>query len=327
VREADKAHGYFRITREFGKGEKVVAEPAGWDQLHADELLYIQAEEQRLLYVAATRAKDMLVISRWAKSAGGRRPWEVFDRFLGKAKELAVPASVNPPAAQAVDLSPDTAAAAVARADQRHLHAVRPSWAVASVSTETKHLPKPSPVAESDDPTGVISADTPSRRVDAGTAWGSLIHGLLEHALRHQHVTAADLRRLAMWMTMETPDLRPVIADAVATVQAMSSKEFWAEAKASPECHEEVPVAIKAAGDGAGVPKVINGTIDSVYRTTDGWKIVDYKTDIDVSPAMLQARYADQLRAYAGAWRRFTDGEVSSALVQTRVTTGEPRGE
>ncbi|MDP2322037.1 MAG: UvrD-helicase domain-containing protein [Acidobacteriota bacterium] len=318
VREADKAHGYFQIKREFGKGEKVVAEPAGWDQHHDDELLYIQAEEQRLLYVAATRAKDMLVISRWAKSAGGRRPWEVFDKFCGKATELAVPAIASPPVAQVVDLSKGAAAAAVTNAEQRHLHAMRASWAAATVSTETKHLPRPSPQVEADDPTGVITADTPSRRVDAGTAWGSLIHGLLEHALRHQDVTAADLRRLAMWMTMETPDLRPVIDDAVATVQAMSSKEFWAEAKASNECHEEVPFALKVAGDGAGVPKVINGTIDSVYRIGDGWKIVDYKTDIDVSPAMLQARYSDQLKAYADAWRRFTDGEVSSALVRTR---------
>ena len=111
----------------------------------------------------------------------------------------------------------------------------------------------------------------------------------------------------------------PVIDEAVTTVQAMSSKPFWTEAKASPECYEEVPFAIKVAADGAGLPKVINGTIDSVYRTADGWKIVDYKTDIDVSPAMLQARYSDQLKAYADAWRRFTDGAVTTALVQTRV--------
>ena len=319
VREANKAHGYFQIKREFGKGEKVVAEPAGWDQHHADELLYIQAEEQRLLYVAATRAKDMLVISRWGKSAGGRRPWEVFDPFLDQAKELSVPASIQQTMPEVVDLSASAAATAVTRAEARHLHAVRGSWAAATVSTETKHLPKAAPVAEPDDPTGVVTADTPSRRVDAGTAWGSLIHGLLEHALRHQNVTAADLKRLAMWMTMEAPELRPVIDEAVATVQAMSNKEFWAEAKASTECHEEVPFALKVAGDGAAVAKVINGTIDSVYRTADGWKIVDYKTDIDVSPAMLQARYADQLRAYADAWRRFTAGAVTTALVQTRV--------
>lgn len=319
VREADQARGYFQIKREFGKGEKVVAEPEGWDQHHDDELLYIQAEEQRLLYVAATRAKDMLVISQWGKSAGGRRPWEVFDSFLGKAKELSVPASIQQTMPEVVDLSASAAATAVKRAEARHLHAVRASWAAVTVSTETKHLPRPSPAAEPDDPTGVVTADTPSRRVDAGTAWGSLIHGLLEHALRHQDVTAADLKRLAMWMTMETPDLRPVIDEAVATVQAMSSKEFWPEAKASAECHEEVPFALKVAGDGAAVPKVINGTIDSVYRTAEGWKIVDYKTDIDVSPAMLQARYSDQLKAYADAWRRFTDAAVTTALVQTRV--------
>lgn len=320
VREADKAHGYFQIKREFGKGEKVVAEPANWDQHHDAELLYIEAEEQRLLYVAATRAKDMLVISRWAKSAGGRRPWELFDKFYGTAKELVVPASVQQMMPEAVDFSTAAAIAAVTRAETRHLHAVRASWAAATVSTETKHLPKPSPVADADDPTGVVTADTPSRRVDAGTAWGSLIHGLLEHALRHQNVTAADLKRLALWLTLETSELRPVIDDAVATVQAMSAKEFWAEAKASAECHEEVPFAIRVAGDGDVVPKVINGTIDSVYRTGDGWKIVDYKTDIDVSPAMLQARYSDQLKAYADAWQKFTDAGVTSAIVQTRVT-------
>jgi ATP-dependent helicase/nuclease subunit A len=319
VREADKARGYFKIEADWGEfGKKPIGEPEGWEQHSADESLYIQAEEQRLLYVAATRAKDMLVISRWGKAAGGRRPWEIFDPFLGKATELKIPASVNPPATQVVDLSASTATAAITRAQDRHLHAVRGSWTTATVSEETKHLPKPSPVADPDDPTGVVTADTPTGRVDAGTAWGSLIHGLLEHALRHQDVTAADLRRLAMWMTMETPELRPVVDEAVATVQSMSAKEFWVEAKASAECHEEVPFAIKVAGDG-GLPKVINGTIDSVYQTADGWKIVDYKTDVDVTPAMLQARYSDQLKAYAGAWQRFTDAKVTPAIVDARV--------
>ncbi len=319
VREADKTRGYFRIMRDFGQGQKVVAEPPGWDQHHADELQYLQAEEQRLLYVAATRAKDMLVIGRWAK-AGSGRPWGVFDAFLAKAKELKVPATVVAPVIQAVDLSAKAVAAAAAHAEARHMHVVRASWASAAVSTETKHLPKvASIVAELDDPTGVVTADTPSRRVDAGAVWGSLIHGLLEHALRHQDVTSQDLKRLAMWLTVETPELRTVIDQAVATVQSMSKKEFWAEAKASPECHEEVPFAIKVAGGGAGVPKVLNGTIDSVYRTGDGWKIVDYKTDVDVSAAMLQARYGEQLAAYVAAWRRFTDGDVTSTLVDARA--------
>ena len=31
-----------------------------------------------------------------------------------------------------------------------------------------------------------MGADTPSHRADAGMAWGTLIHGLLEHAMRHK---------------------------------------------------------------------------------------------------------------------------------------------
>ena len=50
-----------------------------------------------------------------------------------------------------------------------------------------------------DDPTQVVTADTPARRADAGMAWGTLIHGLLEHAMRHKDASREDLRRLA-WL-------------------------------------------------------------------------------------------------------------------------------
>ena len=42
-------------------------------------------------------------------------------------------------------------------------------------------------------------------------AWGTLIHGLLEHAMRHPNATRDDLKRLAMWLTVEEPQLRAVI--------------------------------------------------------------------------------------------------------------------
>ena len=42
-----------------------------------------------------------------------------------------------------------------------------------------------------------------------------MIHGLLEHAMRHERATRDDLRRLAVWLSMEEPKLRAVIEDAV----------------------------------------------------------------------------------------------------------------
>ncbi len=74
-----------------------------------------------------------------------------------------------------------------------------------------------------DDPTRVVVADTPSHRADAGMAWGTLIHGLLEHAMRHKTATRDDLRRLAMWLTVEEPQLRPVIDEALDTVLTVAA--------------------------------------------------------------------------------------------------------
>jgi ATP-dependent helicase/nuclease subunit A len=319
IREGANARGYFKITRDNGNyGQKTVGEPQEWDRYEAEELDYLQAEEKRLLYVAATRAKDMLVIGRWAKSSSG--PWSVFAAFLDAASELRVPEAVTPRPHEAADLSVAAAAAAVTRATEAHTRALTPSWSAASVTTETKAFPKlvADLDAAPDDPTRVITENTPSRRADAGAAWGSLIHGLLEHALRHHTVTAADLRRLALWLTVDEPGLRPFVDQAVSTVQAVAKEAFWTEANSSPECHQEVPFAIRVTGEDDVTPKVLNGTIDSVFLEGDGWKIVDYKTDVDGTPTILESRYGKQIRAYEEAWRRFTSGSVSAALVAAR---------
>ena len=145
--------------------------------------------------------------------------------------------------------------------------------------------------ASADDPSKVVVADTPSHRADAGQAWGTLVHGLLEHAMRHKAATREDLRRLAMWLTVEEPQLRAVIDEALDTVQAVASGEFWAEAKASPECHEEAPFSVLEERE--GVPTVLTGVIDLVHRTGDGWKIVDYKTDRDARRLAGEVRRTD----------------------------------
>ena len=67
--------------------------------------------------------------------------------------------------------------------------------------------------------------DTASHRADTGVAWGTLVHGLLEHAVRHPAATDEDLRRLASWLTMEEPHLRAVIDRAIETVRVVVSSD------------------------------------------------------------------------------------------------------
>jgi ATP-dependent exoDNAse (exonuclease V) beta subunit len=150
-------------------------------------------------------------------------------------------------------------------------------------------------------------------------AWGTLIHGLLEHAMRHKTASHEDLRRLAMWLTMEEPQLRAVIDEAIDTVRAVAEGQFWQEARMALDRHEEAPFGIRMM-EGDGKATVLNGIVDLIYRTANGWSLVDYKTDTDGSAVDLHARYRGQIDAYEKAWSRFVDGAISSTLVGTRAT-------
>jgi ATP-dependent exoDNAse (exonuclease V) beta subunit len=252
---------------------------------------------------------------------------------------------------------------------QRHLRLCLPSWRVESVTDEVHQiaratrirrsladagaeLPVPVPAApvESDDPTRALLPATPGHRADAGAAWGALIHGLLEHTMTHPEAPREDLERLARWLLLEHPDLRPFVPDAIECVAAVMRAPFWIDAASSGSCQVEVPFAIRfgardeslpalsrreglprqpslfdevpasppdiSARDAADPPLILRGVIDLVHHTPDGWHIVDYKTDQVVAAAdELVARYGGQVARYREAWTRATGAPVTGAAL------------
>jgi ATP-dependent exoDNAse (exonuclease V) beta subunit len=136
------------------------------------------------------------------------------------------------------------------------------------------------------------------------------VHGLLEHGMRHRSAAREDLRRLAQWLTMEEPQLRAVIDQAVATALTVVSSDELAAARATAECYEEVPFAVRAPG--VASPHIVTGAIDLVHRHGVEWRVLDYKTEVDGETAAL--KYAEQVRAYGEAW-----GNISGAAVQTAI--------
>jgi ATP-dependent exoDNAse (exonuclease V) beta subunit len=138
-------------------------------------------------------------------------------------------------------------------------------------------------------------------------AWGTLIHGLLEHAMRHPNSTADDLRRLAMWLIVDEPQLRPVINDAIETVQRVGRSEFWVEAQGG-QHSEEAPFAVAEHG------VVTSGVIDLLFESAAGWQVRDYKTDL----ALEAGAYAKQLDTYRTALRAVGCSAVDIALVHVR---------
>jgi ATP-dependent exoDNAse (exonuclease V) beta subunit len=234
----------------------------------------------------------MLIVSRQVPQRGSAA-WGVLNNFLVGANELTVPAAVSAVTPKPASFSVTAQADARAARSSTHDAVTPPSWSITSVTAEAKHIAKMARAAEPaavDDATRVVAQDTPSHRADAGMAWGTLIHGLLEHAMRQASATREDLRRLALWLTVEQPQLRPVIEQAIDTVQHVATEPFWPIARSGVHS-EEMPFVTRDRSN------VTTGVIDLVFESSGGWQIIDYKTD----RSLQNGRYSAQLDAYRAA--------------------------
>lgn len=334
-REGPASRGHLRLVRKReGKfGVTTLAQPMDWEAHEAEETKYLEAERARLWYVAGTRAGELLVVCRLADPAKNKA-WAVFEPYLVDVPEIDVPAAVREAAPFVADVSGRARAEAQGRRAVRHERQRVASWAVA---TPTGEKPRVAPA---------VGPDSPGRRVDSGAAWGSLLHGLLEHAMRHPEATREDLARLARWLTVETPDLRPFIPEALDWVEEVRQLPYWQDASASGERHVEVPFAVRLpepdagpdlplfrdtlegagstpSGHGTG-PVILRGVIDLVHASGGGWRVLDYKSDrleglADID-AVLRSRYGPQLDQYCLAWERAAGARVLSAdLVALRA--------
>lgn len=308
-----KALGWMKIVRksEGSFTETLLGQHADWAAHEAAELPYLQAEEDRLLYVAATRARQAVVVSRSLEKQ--RTPaWGVLNESLVGALELKIPSSVDGSSVEPLDCGSAMRIAAVSEQTAAQSLVNRRSWEITSVTAEARLIERMthSIVISADDPSKVVAADTPSHRADAGQAWGTLIHGLLEHAMRQKQASSDDLRRLGMWLTVEQPQLRPVLDLAVNTVLQVSKAEFWNEAKNS-ECSVETPFAFAESPD-----QILTGVIDLLFGYQGRWRIIDYKTDVGLTD--LAASYQAQLKMYERALASVGITEVTSAIQPVR---------
>ncbi len=289
--------GFLRVRGEkrgdYGPGP-VLAAPENWAQCEAEELLYREAELDRLLYVAATRAAVQLVIGR----PQSKRRWEKLLAHVPAGAVMPVPPQASAPDVQTETLPDDAVQAFDAALRERRKSAAGRTWDVRGL----KEM--------------VVGSGRASRPGEHGTEWGSVIHVLLEAAMSRG---GADLGALAA-SALEEEELDPARGDeAIAQVRAVMASDLWRRAQAASERLTEVPIQyLQPGGSGeGGVPTIVRGVIDLVFREAGGWVIVDYKTDDrdESGLADLAGHYAPQVRAYASAWVRLTSEPVAEAFL------------
>jgi ATP-dependent helicase/nuclease subunit A len=300
LRTEGRAKGYLALRRpeKYGGQGEIFAAPLDWEKHEAAELAALEAERVRLLYVAATRARDVLVVGRWSGQHGSvKRAWGLFDPFLENVPELpwdcperetpVVPVSLDDANSAYLER---TAAWAVCRA---------PRWSRSSVTARQRQE-----VIEME--RVAVSPEEFDGNGAHGPAWGDLVHRLLEHAMRDLNRDPEHLTRLAHWFVFDQPELADLVPQAVETVARLMSTDFWQEAAAHQERLVEIPFGVRNDDE------LLFGILDLAVKRGEDWQIVDYKTDLSPMQALIQ-KYSGQLATYAKNWSRITQEKVGYA--------------
>ena len=241
-----------------------------------------EAEEIRLLYVAATRAKELLVL-----------PWFVPEKKPGRSRHLKPGLDKNPPGMKDVNMAELDAEPTVlpplqveldAKAKGAKEIARRREWLAARAALiERASQPvgrvSPSKLGGETEP----SEDEPSGAVRAAAMeLGVAVHAALERG------DASGLDGKARTMVE----------------RALKSELMRRVAKAD-EAHREVPFSVMMDG------VLMEGKIDLLFREGDRWTLVDYKTDAMARPELYRA----QMDAYVDALKRTAGVRVTETLL------------
>ncbi len=329
------SEAFAAITTPSGRyGSRTLAQPRGWREHAREEVRFLEAEEQRILYVACTRAREELVVAR----KPGKSCWGIFDDWLNRnARTLELAA--DPPrsrarmARSAAGLVAETAAAEAGVAE-----GARPSRAFASVTELAKGGEEANGSGDDAARTQAGSGDevddagttrrehAPDRAASGpvrlrGYAWGGAVHGTLAAAAAGLAGEALELAARALLVEHERPrDERgaPIELDELmALVARVRASELWRRAERTDARQSEVPFALERPERGSGVRRLVEGVIDLAFREPDGWVIVDYKTDVGDDPDFPRRRraYRRQVDLYAKCWETLTGEPVKERVL------------
>ena len=310
-------------------------ETAGFSALREGEKEHGEAEQVRLAYVAATRARDHLFVSmyRSSRQSGGVVPR--IEEYLPDMESLVAEVSVGPDAGLRMQ---------AARLDPTESQAYDPAgWQLErGTSISGRSLPRAVTATglarsasalgevdqfEIDDNDAEPDEEQPALRGRGGTAFGSALHAVLQEVME---LVGGDLPlsgdSSADDMVSEMRGEIERLAEVHASAYGISSSvgelielsdgalrhPVVVSAIQAPRLWSEIPVAAQV--ETSGGPVVVEGIIDLLYEERDGsLVIVDYKSDHISGPRGLSDKvdlYRWQGAAYAAAVEKATGRSV-----------------
>ncbi len=272
-----------------------------------------QAEREhcRLLYVALTRAEDLMFIGGALTGKASEAPEGSWYHVVEMALQALEADSVAAPGWQGEALDHRPPCAPAARIDEPVTivpddAAILPAWASAPAPAEAK---PPRPLSPSAIAVDDVSAPPAGAAAQAAARRGAALHALFERLPD----IAPDRRRAVgeTWVLASAPDQDA--AALVETVLAILDDPHFA-AVFAPGALAEAPIAAQVGG------AVIAGSVDRLLVTDTQVSIIDFKTGRRVpdSADAVEPYHLKQMAAYAAALRViFPDRIVTAALLFT----------
>ncbi|WP_337101019.1 UvrD-helicase domain-containing protein [Paenibacillus sp. YIM B09110] len=284
-RLSEPPQGYFTISRPKDSNHmEVIGEPVDWERLSERERTFMHAETDRLLYVAATRAKQLLIISRYPVRPA-IDPWSLLGSSLSGQQEL-----------EDEPFKPVTAPSLISIPDEDVLGAAAKWQAYAAAASEaTYEVTSVTSLAK-----GEGAGSLPRPTDGGGVAFGSTVHRCLQ--------------ALGEGLQAELlPDYCELVAEqeglklewrgrAMAAIERVIASDLWKRSERAIQRHFEYSFMIKREQDGR--ERLIRGVIDLVFEELDGWVIVDFKTDQFAleNERQFVEFYRNQVKGYETEW-------------------------
>jgi ATP-dependent helicase/nuclease subunit A len=273
-------------------------EPPGLN-LKATERAYLDAERRRVVYVATTRARDLLVVPRAGPVALGKHicadlldgaapalvhQLEPYRDALGAAWALAIRPPARPAPADATELERRVSETWTTAA----IDAARPRFTPASVSEEASAVPRQEPAE------ATLPAVPKSRAGRFGPVFGTVVHEAIGLVLRDPELTVPAAVPRAAERSGLADHLEEAAADVTRALDALRAEGLCRRPGA--ELQLEYPVSDAWEGG-----RLLSGYIDLIAVTGDRIDLLDFKTDAPPAGELSDAypEYCAQVRAYA----------------------------
>lgn len=303
-REHSVSKGYFAFSEKKGEFQrKDIAYPLNWESFKSEEFHYLESEELRVIYVAATRAEKALIISS-CKNNERTNPWNILLQIDGiETIELNDESlEEQSPSSQFIDLQDVVE------------HTLNLNNWIEEKAVNTYDYWSPTKDKDYSLITDIL------RTEGGGLNWGSFVHELFEKMVKYRDVEIEPFAR-SLLTKYELEEER--LEEAMEIAEQFKASPIWKELNTATEVLTEVPFTkmvkkgetlFQYLGEEKTPDNVyVTGVIDLIYKGTDGWVIVDYKTDRPTKEEdfeKLSRFYENQIKFYELIWESLTQENV-----------------